>query len=235
MYKEKKVIAIIPARGGSKAIPNKNIKLVNQKPLIAYTIEPAKKSKYIDRLIVSTDSKKIEEVSLKCGAEVPFLRPAKLSTDTAKTIDAIIYTIDQLKMENENYDYVLTLQPTQPLRTTEQIDESIKMMVDHDWDSLVSISKVSTNPILIRTLKSDGFLKKLLNIRSDVRRQNFDDYYKINGLIYLNRIDQYLTNSTSLNDNAHGYVIDSKYDLDIDTPDDLERFKHILSKNSISS
>ena len=234
MYKEKKVIAIIPARGGSKAIPNKNIKLVNQKPLIAYTIEPAKKSKYIDRLIVSTDSKKIEEASLEYGAEVPFLRPAELATDTAKTIDAIIYTIDQLKMKNENYDYVLTLQPTQPLRTTEQIDESIKMIVDHDWNSLVSISRVSTNPILIRTLKSDGSLKKLLNIRSDVRRQDFDDYYKINGLIYLNRIDQLLTNSTSLNDNAHGYVTDSKYDLDIDTPDDLENFEFQVKKNNLS-
>ena len=234
MYKEKKVIAIIPARGGSKGIPNKNIKLVNQKPLIAYTIEPAKKSKYIDRLIVSTDSKRIEEASLEYGAEVPFLRPAELATDTAKTIDAIIYTIDKLKINNENYDYVLTLQPTQPLRTTEQIDESIKMIVDHDWNSLVSISRLSTNPILIRTLKSDGSLKKLLNIRSDVRRQDFDDYYKINGLIYLNRIDQLLTNSTSLNDNAHGYVVDSKYDLDIDTPEDLEKFELQVTKNNLS-
>lgn len=121
MYKNKKILAIITARGGSKGIPYKNIMNINGKPLIAYSIEVAKQSKYIDYILVSTDNNKIKEVSLQYGASVPFLRPEEISNDTAKSIDVVIHAINCLKESGEEFDYVLLLQPTSPLRTCKDI------------------------------------------------------------------------------------------------------------------
>lgn len=230
MYKGKKIVAIIPARGGSKGIPNKNTQLVNNKPLIAYTIETALNSDLVDEVIVSTDSVLIKKEAEKYGALVPFIRPSSLASDTSKTIDAIIYTLQQLKGNGNRYDYVITLQPTQPLRTKEHIDQAIKETINNDWPSLVSVSKVHDNPILIRELKNRQKLIKIVESRSDIRRQDFKDYYKVNGVIYLNKINDNLSINTSLNDNEFAYVMEQEFDLDIDTVDDLEKFRLIVSK-----
>lgn len=232
MYKNKKVIVIIPARGGSKGIPNKNIQTVLFKPLIAYTIEEALKSSLIDKVIVSTDSLDIKSISEEYGADVPFLRPDNISTDYSKTIDSIIYTLDEIRKQGHTYDYVMTLQPTQPLRECNHINESLRLIIDNNWDSLVSISKIKVNPILIREFGEDKALKKILNTKSNIRRQEFKNYYKVNGSIYINKINSKFNVNTSLNDNQHGYLMDEEYDLDIDTFDDLERLNSILkSKN----
>jgi CMP-N-acetylneuraminic acid synthetase len=114
---EKEILAIIPARGGSKTIPGKNIREIHGKPLIAWTIEPALECKFLDKIVVSTDDPKISEISKKYGAEVPFLRPKKISEDNSPTIDALIYTIDSLKNIGHNPEIIVLLQPTSPLRT----------------------------------------------------------------------------------------------------------------------
>lgn len=231
MYKGKSFLAIIPARGGSKGIPKKNITIINGKPLIQYTIDEAKNSKYLDRLIVSTDDKEIAEVAEKCGAEVPFLRPEELATDNAKTIDALIHTVTELEKIGSKYDYVVLLQPTQPLRKSWHIDEAIQKIVETNEESLVSISEVKEHPILMRTIDEYGKVKNLMKISSTVRRQDFPSFYKVNGAIYINKINENFTENTSLNDNKLAYLMDREYDLDIDEPIDLELFKLILKLN----
>ncbi|USK59569.1 cytidylyltransferase domain-containing protein [Peribacillus asahii] len=230
MYKRKNFLAIIPARGGSKGIPRKNIFEVNGLPLIQYTIDEAKKSEFLDRVVVSTDDKEIEEVVRKIGGEVPFLRPSELATDNSKTIDAMLHVINGLEEAGENYDYVVLLQPTQPLRKSWHIDEAIKKIVDTNQNSLVSVSEVNDHPILIRTINSGGNLETLLKRESTLRRQEFPSYYKVNGAIYINRLDENFNQYTSLNDNLVPYIMEKEYDIDIDNPIDLEMFKVLLTR-----
>lgn len=227
MYKNKKILAVIPARGGSKGIPDKNIVDVNGRPLIDFTIKEALNSEYTDRVIVSTDSEKIAEISRKCGAEVPFLRPKYLAEDDSRTIDVLIDLTQKLSMIGKNYDYLTLLQPTQPLRKAFHIDEAIKKIVDNNYPSLLSISVVDDHPILIRTINSKGRLVNLLPINSTVRRQEFATFYKVNGAIYINKIDENFNKETSLNDNLYPYFMEKKYDLDIDEPFDLEVLKNL--------
>jgi len=222
LYKNQRFLAIIPARGGSKGIPRKNVVEVEGKPLIAYTIETAIASRYLDRVVVSTDDVEIAEVSKQYGAEVPFLRPAHLATDEAKTIDTIMDTLERI---SGTYDYVVLLQPTQPLRTTQQIDDAIQQVVEKNQSSLVSVEEVTDHPILYRTMTKEGELLPLLNQNSTVRRQDFESYYKVNGLIYINKVDE-LGHDTSLNDNKYSFL--TKQTIDIDTLSDVKEFSDLL-------
>lgn len=225
MYKSNKIIAIIPARGGSKGIPNKNIINVLGRPLIDYTIKEALKSEYIDDIIVSTDSDKIAKIAKNSGAEIPFLRSEHLAQDTTNTIDVLVDTIEKLKDSGRTYDYMLLLQPTQPLRRVFHIDNSIKEIIDNNRISLVSVNKVKDHPILFRKIDSKGNLSNLLNENSTLRRQDFTEYYKVNGAIYINKLDSQFDSNTSLNDNRFAYIMDSSFDVDIDEPMDIEIFK----------
>lgn len=229
MYKEKTILAIIPARGGSKGIPNKNILEIVGKPLIGYTIETALASKYLDEVIVSTDSDMIAEISKLYGAKVPFLRPGYLATDTAKTIDTVLYTINRLE---KHFDYIVLLQPTQPLRKTKHIDEAVEIIIDNSYDSLVSVSKVIEHPILMRTIEKDNRLVPVIKENSTVRRQDFKDVFIVDGSIYINNAKA-LSRETSLNDNEFAYVMDEIV-IDIDNYKDVQRFEEIIKKNSIN-
>jgi len=229
MYKQKSFIAVIPARGGSKGIPRKNIININNKPLIQYSIDAAKESKYIDRIIVSTEDSDIAKVSIKCGAEVPFLRPKDLASDTAKTIDVLIHALEELKKDGSKYDYIVLLQPTQPLRTSKHIDNAIEKIVLEMEESLVSITEVSEHPVLIRTLDQSNKVHSILETSSTIRRQDFPKYYKVNGSIYINKINNNFNFKTSLNDNQLGFVMDREFDLDIDEPFDLDVLRLILN------
>lgn len=219
---KKKILGIIPARAGSKGIKDKNIINLNGKPLIAHSIEVGLKSKYIDKVVVTTDGEEIAKVARKYGAEVPFLRPNDLALDTSKTIDAVIHCIDELKKLGEEYDYIVLLQPTQPLRQAWHIDEAIELIMNKNEDALVSVSKVKDHPILMRTIDENGYAKNLLEGSSTQRRQDFQDFYKVNGAIYINKINENLNNETSLNDNKLVYIMDEKYDVDIDEMLDLQ-------------
>lgn len=218
----KKILAIIPARAGSKGIKDKNIIDLNGKPLIAYSIEAGLKSKYIDKVVVTTDGQEIAKVAKLYGAEVPFMRPDYLSSDNAKTIDAVMHCIDELKKIGEEYDYMVLLQPTQPLRQPWHIDEAIELILEKNEEALVSVSKVKDHPILMRTIDSNGYAINLLEESSTKRRQDFQDFYKVNGAIYINKINENLNNETSLNDNKLVYVMEEKYDVDIDEMLDLQ-------------
>ncbi|MCZ8536934.1 acylneuraminate cytidylyltransferase family protein [Paenisporosarcina quisquiliarum] len=232
MYKNKKILAVIPARGGSKGIPQKNIYSIYGKPLISFTINQSLQSKYLDRVIVSTDCEKIAQISESLGVAVPFLRPRDLATDSAKTISTMVHVIELLKSRDEEYDYVVLLQPTQPLRTSDHIDEAIEQIIHNDQSTLVSVSKVKDHPLLIRSIGNEGSLKKLIKENSTVRRQDFEDYYKVNGAIYINKIDKSFNEELSLNDNQWPYIMDSKFDLDIDCMEDIEIFKRVLNSDA---
>lgn len=231
MYEDKKFLAVIPARGGSQGIPKKNIYNINGLPLISYTINQALNSKYLDRVIVSTDNQEIAEVSKSLGAEVPFLRPSKLATDISKTISAVVHVVSELNSRGDYYHYVVVLQPTQPLRKAIHIDEAIEQIVSNNLDNIVSVSEVKDHPLLIRSVDKDGKLKNLIEQNSTVRRQDFEKYYKVNGAIYINKIDQSFNDELSLNDNQWPYIMDKEYDLDIDCMADIERFKLLLTKD----
>ncbi len=186
MYKNNRILALIPARGGSKGIKNKNIIELNGKPLIWYTIIASLNSKYIDKTIVSTDSKMIATIAQSCGAEIPFIRPAEYATDTSKTVDVVLHAIQELKNSNEIFDDLVLLQPTQPLRTAEDIDSAIELFYQKGERGLTSVSQVDDHPILIRTINEEYELESLLKINSTCRRQDLPRYYRVNGCIYIN-------------------------------------------------
>lgn len=220
MFGKQKILALIPARGGSKGIKDKNIIPLAGKPLIAYSIEAAKKSKYIDSIVVTTDSEKIAEVAKKYEARVPFLRPAELAADTSKTIDAVLHAVKTLTSMGENYNTLVLLQPTQPLRTADDIDRAIELYYENGEDGLVSISSVDDSPLLIRSIGDDGKLINLLSQNSTCRRQDMPNYYKVNGCIYINKIEE-LDENTSFNDNKVPFIMDKEHSIDIDELSDL--------------
>lgn len=229
MIDDKKVLAIIPARGGSKGIKDKNIYPLCGKPLIAYSIEAAKQSRYIDEILVSTDSEKIANVAKEYGASVPFLRPKELAGDTSKSIDAILHAIGTLKNNKQMFDVLVLLQPTSPLRSTEDIDGALEAFSRNSYKSLVSVSEVNDNPILIRTIDESGKLKRLLNTDSSVRRQDMKKYYRVNGSIYINLISEVDVN-TSFNDNIIPYIVPQERAVDIDEMKDLAVAEYYITK-----
>lgn len=220
MFNNQKILALIPARGGSKGIKDKNIIFLAGKPLIAYSIEAAKYSKYIDDIIVTTDSEKIAEISKQYGASVPFMRPAELATDTSKTIDAVLHAIRTLETMEKKYDVLVLLQPTQPLRTDADIDKAIEVYYKNKEDGLVSVSPVDDSPLLIRGISNDGKLLNLLSQNSTCRRQDMPEYYKVNGCIYINKIEE-INENTSFNDNKIPFIMTKEHSIDIDELSDL--------------
>lgn len=230
MYKDKKILAVIPARGGSKGIPSKNIFNVGGQPLIKYTIDCAKNSKYLDRAVISTDSLEIKRVAEEYGGDVPFMRPAELALDTSKTIDSIVHAVKTLKEMGEEYDYVMIIQNTVPLRKGWHVDESIEKIVDSNERSLVSVTEVEQHPILMRTLNEEGTLKNLLPMSSTMRRQDFPKFYKVDGAIAIQKIDEEFNLNTSINDGKLAYIMESKYSIDIDNYIDIKVIEYYLEK-----
>lgn len=226
-----KVLAIIPARGGSKGIPDKNIAVVGGKPLLAWTIIEARKSHYIDRIIVSTDSQKIARVSREYGAEVPFLRPADLAKDDTPGIDPIIHGVNWLSVQ-ESYqpDYVMCLQPTSPLRTVEDIDSAIKLIENEAADAVVSIVMPEHSPYWMKLVNPQGRLEDFLPGKIKfVRRQDFPQVYALNGAIYLIKRDVLLQINSLHPEKTYPYIMPAERSLDIDTHWDLYISDLILS------
>ena len=230
MISGKRVLALIPARGGSKVIKGKNIIDLCGKPLIAYSIDAAKESAYVDRIVVTTDSEQIQKVSADCGAYVPFLRPQELASDTAKTIDAVLHAVNWLKERGDNYDILLLLQPTQPLRRAQDIDAALNLFVESGERGVVSVRPVEEHPILMRTMDG-GEMEHVLPLGSTVRRQDMPEYVLVDGSIYINRIAD-LSEKTSFNDNPVPYCMEKQYSVDIDEWTDLELAKWYLQKNA---
>lgn len=233
MINGKKVLAIVPARGGSKGIPKKNIIDVLGKPLIQYTLDEAAKSNYIDKIHISTDSFEIAEKVKSLGYEVERLRPEVFARDESQTIDVLIDVLTYYKSLDLQFEIVVLLQPTQPLRKATHIDEALSHYIHNNYEGLVSVSLVEQHPILMRSLSKEGRLNPILSSISTVRRQDFDEFYIVNGAIYINSVDDVLKR-VSLNDNPIPYIMDGDYsNIDIDDFEDLERLRLVLKNKEI--
>lgn len=234
MINGRNILAVIPARGGSKGVPRKNIKDLNGKPLISYTIEEGKKSKFIDRLIVSTDSIEIANIAKKFDVEVPFIRPASLAEDHSKAIDNYIYTISRI--ENEfNYDVgiLVILQPTSPLRICKQIDEAIQLFLDKNADSVISLCEVEHSPFWYKTLDSYNKINEFIKCDTpNANRQELPKVYRPNGAIYVFKKEIILNERTYYTNKSFGYIMDREYSIDIDTLYDFNITELLIKKKS---
>lgn len=223
MYKGKKIAALITARGGSKGIPKKNIIKVCGKPLIHWTVESAMKSKYIDKIFLSTDSDEIINSVKKFTVEVPFKRPKNLSSDKATSTDVILHFINWMKKNGNEYDTLLLLQPTSPFRKSEHIDSSIKKFLESKKAlSLISVTENIKSPYLSRKISADGFVENLFNIKSEKRRQDIPVTYYINGAIYLMEIKNFKKYKTFQTPETLSYIMPYYSSIDIDEPMDLK-------------
>ena len=188
-----KILALIPARGGSKRLPGKNIKDFCGKPLIAWTIEEALKSKFLEDVIVSTDCERIAEISKKYGASVPFLRPSSASTDKATAVDVINHLIQYLEKVELNFTHILLLQPTSPLRTVVDIDSSVNLLLSKDASAVFGVCEAEHPPEWLNVLPNDQSFGSFLKPEEVSKRsQDFEKYYRLNGAIYLFSMEEFL-------------------------------------------
>lgn len=224
MIDGKKVLALIPARGGSKGIPRKNIKILAGKPLIAWTIEEAKKSKYIDRLILSSEDQEIIQVAKEFGCEVPFIRPAQLAKDETPSIDVIINAVEWIEInQNQKFDILILLQPTSPLRNSNQIDAAIDDFVSDPRNKcLVSVKEVAESPFWMKIIDDDNFLRNFILPKNNYkRRQDLPNIYILNGAIYIMRTADFMNYKSFDVDNTIPFIMDKKTSIDIDSEEDF--------------
>ena len=221
------ILALIPARGGSKRLKNKNIKKLAGKPLITHSIEQAKKSKFINRVIVSTEDKKIKKISMRAGAEI-IDRPKKYATDMATTLEVLRHSLKYL-YEIENYfpDYLVLVQPTSPLRATKDIDNSIKLMIKHNPDTVISVTETTENPFWMFTIENNK-LKKLIEKRYKLKSKN--KIYVLNGAIFVLKPALILKEKKQIfGGNNLPYIMPKQRSCDIDTKEDFEVTEKIFS------
>lgn len=225
----KKVLAIITARGGSKSLPGKNIKMLAGKPLIAWTIEAALKSKYLDRVLVSTDDKNIAAIAKKYHAEAPFLRPANLATDKTPTVPVLLHALRWLR-SNEGYrpDVVVTLQPTSPLRQSGPIDEAMRLFTKTGANSVVSVCPAEHSPYWMMKIKRDRVSPFMKDYFEHKRRQDLPPVYRPNGAIYITRYDVLTKEKRILGRDTRAIVMDARSSVDIDTSMDFKLAESIL-------
>lgn len=228
-----KILAIIPARGGSKGVPRKNIKLLNGKPLIQYTAEVALKSKNLDKVIVSSDDSEIIVIAKKIGLEVPFIRPDNLANDTSPTLPVIQHALNFYKEQGIEFDAICLLQVTSPFRTVKFLDNAIQKFIEKDTDSLISVQKVphEYNPHWVFEENNDKNLEIATGENQIInRRQDLPNAYHRDGSIYLTKVETILKEN-SLYGNSIAYMVSPKeFYVNIDTDKDWERAEEILLK-----
>ena len=222
-------LAIIPARSGSKGLKDKNIKLLNGKPLLAYTIEVAKESKVFDEIYVSTDSSEYAEIAKQWGASVPFLRSKELATDTAATWDVVKDTLRQYLNKGVKFDTIAILQPTSPFRRSEDIINGYNQMALKKANAIVSVCEMDHSPLWSNVLPEDGSLKDFLNKEVlNLPRQSLPTYYRINGALYIAKADYALHAESLYDDKCYAIVMSKENSIDIDDEMDFKMAEFIM-------
>jgi len=232
--KKKSILAIILARGGSKAIPKKNISLLNGHPLIAYTIGEANRSKMISEIIVSSDSKEIRTMSIQYGALAPFMRPKELSTDKAKPVECDLHATKYMEKKlNKKYDYVVELLCTNPFKIAEDIDNALKLQIKTDADSVIGVMRLDDHhPIRIKKLENGYIRNFVFDEIPESRRQDLKpDAYIRNGSIYSMRRDMLEKKIRYGTSNSIAYVMPRERTLNIDEPMDLTIAQFLMKNN----
>ena len=218
MFYDHRIIAIIPARSGSKGLPDKNIRILNGKPLIAYSIIQAQGAGLFDEIFLSTDSQEYANIAMQYGANVPFLRSDELASDSASTWDCVREALEQYHTIGKEYDIFVVLQPTSPLRTTRDIINVIKQMVLTNADSVVSVCEADHSPLWYNTLPENKSLKGF--VRSEIMaktRQELPTFFRINGAIYAVSTSYFLRTQNIYDGNSFAYVMPKERSIDIDT------------------
>jgi len=225
-----KNLAVIPARSGSKGLKDKNIKLLNGKPLLAYTIEAALETKIFTEVVVSTDSEEYANIARSFGANVPFLRDKSLATDTSSSWDVVIDVLNKYKELGDLFDIVALLQPTSPLRTANDILSAYNDLLTKDANAIISVSEVDHSPLWANTLPKDNSLtnfirKEIINLP----RQKLPKYYRINGAIYLVKTKYLLSVENIYKDKCYAFIMDKNNSVDIDDKYDFKYAEFILN------
>lgn len=227
--KELRYLAIIPARGGSKRVPRKNLRLLGGKPLLAYTIDAARQSRFLNRIIVSTDDKEIAELALSSGAEVPFLRPSELAQDHSSVISALQHVVDNIEKDGSAVHAVVLLQPTSPFRTAAHIDEAIALFEASGADTVTAVHESREHPYYSWTLDDKRLVPFFSKKHQAMVRQELPCAMVENGSIYI--IKRSLLGSGKLyGENTRPYLMDDHSSLDIDTMEDLRWGEFSLSQ-----
>ena len=236
MIKNKKLLGLIPARGGSKRIHDKNVLDFCGEPLIVHTIRAGLNSSFIDRLVVTTEDDNIAEISKRYGADVPFKRPKALSSDSATSIDVVKHSIVTLREAGDEYDYVILLQPTSPLRSECHINYAVQLLIDKKADSILSVCEVDHPVECANSLSRDGLLDGFLSSGLEHKpSQNYAKKYIPNGAIYLVKVKDIIENNTLIAPrNGYAYIMDREDSIDIDVNLDF-RFAEFIFKNRKSN
>jgi CMP-N,N'-diacetyllegionaminic acid synthase len=229
MLNGKTFLAVIPARGGSKRLPRKNVLKLAGKPLIAWTVEAAKNSKYIDRIIVSSDDTEILQIADDLKVE-NIKRPDKLANDTSSTFSVVEHVIRQC---NSNFDFILLLQPTSPLRNAAHIDEAIELLMKRDADAIISVCETEHSPLWANTLPDNGSMEAFVpQDFINTRSQDLPKYFRLNGAIYICNTDKFKQCQTLLIDsNIYAYEMTQASSVDIDTQIDFSLAEIQLNAN----
>ena len=230
------MIASIPARGGSKGVPKKNIRELSGKPLIFYTINAAQKSRYISRIIISTDSFEIAEVAKSFGCEIPFMRPPELATDTSKALDAYLYTVEKLNTEfNEQIRDFSVLLPTSPLRNAEDIDKAIEIFYSKRAKTVISVVEAEHPPTWYKKINDKGILEDYFRGEDNsLNRQEAEKTYLPNGAIYIFNYNSLKLNCNYYNDETYPYIMSRKSSVDIDTEVDFKLAELIIRSSQLN-
>ena len=228
------MIAIIPARGGSKGLPGKNIKSLNGIPLICHSIQSALKAKSISRVVVSTDDDEIAKIAKECGAEVPFIRPKNLAEDNSMVMDAYFYTVDRLaNEEKELVESFVALLPTVPLRLPEDIDNAVSIFINKNADSVISVTEAPIPIEWYRKIGKNGLLYNYLpEFNAVANRQELDQAHIPNGAIYVFRTEKLRETRQYYMDKTYPYIMPRERSADIDDPIDFEWTEFLMQRNS---
>lgn len=234
MKKDKKILGIITARSGSKGVVDKNIKLINGKSMLIYTIEEAIKSKVFDDLIISTDSQKYADLAIKAGATMTQLRPEHLATDTAKSVDVIKYELEELEKIGKKYDYFMILQPTSPLRKAEDIIGAVNLMIEKDADNVLGMCECEHPPEwgcnIDESLNADELQTKMTH----TRRQDLKKSYRLNGAIFLSKVENFKRTNNIYAGSNFAYIMNRFDSMEIDSEDDFILIEMLLKKRELS-
>lgn len=223
-----KILGVIPARGGSKGLPKKNIKILGNKPLIAWSIEIGLESELINKVIVSSDCDEIIDVSRKYGAEIPFVRPNDLASDTATTKDVLVHAINFFSAKGEIYDYIVLLQPTSPFRKVTDIDKMIEEAICTNIDMVVSVKETTSNPYYVLFEEDEkGYLEKSKKAEF-TRRQDCPKVYEYNGSVYVIKVSSLLNNNSLSFEKKVKYEMDALHSVDIDSQFDFDFAEFLL-------
>lgn len=228
MINGEKVLAIIPARGGSVSLPRKNILPLGGLPLIVHTIRQVKLSKYVDKFICSTDDKEIKKIAEDNGCQVPFLRPKYLSKNTTTSQEVLFNICKKIT----NYNYVVLLQPTSPLRMTKDIDKTIELCDQYNASSSVTVSQANKNPQWMYYLNKKNLLKPVLSQKNiKTRRQDLPDTYILNGAVYVLKYNNIIADKPFISDDTVVNIMPIERSIDIDTALDL-KIANIIYKDN---